>query len=210
MKKPLISILAIMLLTLTSTAQNNRVQPDEIKTLFGCHPQNNGFYVGIGGGYSQINGKNSFTSIFRAAWIIDHSFALGLAATGFSNDLYVGHSYESKYNSIQGGYAGLLLQPIIFPKYPVNVSFPVLLGVGGVASVSTFYNEPWDAYREIHDVNCYFIVEPAAEVELNLVRWLRLSAGVSYRFNSLTNLQGYSKDVLRGLSGNVTLSFGKF
>ncbi|MDX9932700.1 MAG: hypothetical protein RB294_08960, partial [Bacteroidales bacterium] len=117
---------------------------------------------------------------------------------------------ETEFSSIQGGYAGLLLQPVIFPKFPVHISFPVLLGAGGAASVSTYYNEPWDAYWEMQDETFYFIVEPAAEVELNLIRWIRLSAGVSYRLTSPVNLQGYSNDVLRGLSGNVTLSFGKF
>ncbi len=210
MKKLLISISAILLLTVASIAQNDSVRPDEIKTLFGSHPHSNGFYVGLGGGYSQIDGQNAFTTTFRSAWIIDHSFAIGLAATGFSNDLYVGHSSETEFSSIQGGYAGLLLQPVIFPKFPVHISFPVLLGAGGAASVSTYYNEPWDAYWEMQDETFYFIVEPAAEVELNLIRWIRLSAGVSYRLTSPVNLQGYSNDVLRGLSGNVTLSFGKF
>jgi len=210
MKKLLISISAILLLTVASIAQNDSIRPDEIKTLFGSHPHSNGFYVGLGGGYSQIDGQNAFTTTFRSAWIIDHSFAIGLAATGFSNDLYVGHSSETEFFSIQGGYAGLLLQPVIFPKFPVHVSFPVLLGAGGAASVSTYYNEPWDAYWEMQDETFYFIVEPAAEVELNLIRWIRLSAGVSYRLTSPVNLQGYSNDVLRGLSGNVTLSFGKF
>ena len=210
MKKLLISISAILLLTVASIAQNDSIRPDEIKTLFGSHPHSNGFYVGLGGGYSQIDGQNAFTTTFRLAWIIDHSFAIGLAATGFSNDLYVGHSSETEFSSIQGGYAGLLLQPVIFPKSPVHISFPVLLGAGGAASVSTYYNEPWDAYWEMQDETFYFIVEPAAEVELNLIRWIRLSAGVSYRLTSPVNLQGYSNDVLRGLSGNVTLSFGKF
>ncbi len=210
MKKVLISISAILLLTVASIAQNDSTRSDEIKTLFSARDHSNGFYVGLGGGYSQLDGHNAFTTTFRSAWIIDHSFAIGLAATGFSNDLYVGHSSETEFSSIQGGYAGLLLQPVIFPKFPVHVSFPVLLGAGGAASVSTYYNEPWDAYWEMQDETFYFIVEPAAEVELNLIRWIRLSAGVSYRFTSLTDLQGYSNDVLRGFGGNVTLSFGKF
>lgn len=210
MKKLLISISAILLLTLASTAQNDSVRSGEIKTLFGSCDHSNGFYVGLGGGYSQIDGQDAFTTTFRSAWIIDHSFAIGLAATGFSNDLYVGHSSETEFSSIQGGYAGLLLQPVIFPKFPVHISFPVLLGAGGAASVSTYYNEPWDAYWEMQDETFYFIVEPAAEIELNLIRWIRLSAGVSYRLTSPASLQGYSNDVLRGFGGNVTLSFGKF
>ncbi len=210
MKKVLISFSAILLLTLVSTAQNDSIRSSEIKTLFGNRDHSNGWYVGLGGGYSQIDGHNAFTTSFRSAWIINHSFAIGLAATGFSNDLYVGHSAGTDYSSVQGGYAGLLLQPVIFPKFPVHVSFPVLLGAGGAMSVSTYYNEPWEAYWERQDENFYFIVEPAAEVELNLVHWIRLSAGVSYRITSPVNLQGYSSSMLRGFAGNVTLSFGKF
>ncbi|HCB61036.1 MAG TPA: hypothetical protein DHV29_11795 [Bacteroidales bacterium] len=210
MKKIILSLAAFLMLTMGSIAQNDSIQTDEIKTLFGSHDHSNGWYVGLGGGYSQIDDKNAFTTSFRSAWIINHSFAIGLAATGFSNDLYVGHESGSDYSSVQGGYAGLLLQPVIFPKFPVHVSFPVLLGVGGAMSLSTYYNEPWEPYWDIRDESYYFIIEPAAEIELNLIKWIRLSAGLSYRFTTPLNLYGYSDDVLRGFGGNVTLSFGKF
>ncbi|HPF01559.1 MAG TPA: hypothetical protein PKY63_12905, partial [Bacteroidales bacterium] len=75
MKKVLISFSAILLLTLVSTAQNDSIRSSEIKTLFGNRDHSNGWYVGLGGGYSQIDGHNAFTTSFRSAWIINHSFA---------------------------------------------------------------------------------------------------------------------------------------
>ncbi|MPM70022.1 hypothetical protein SDC9_116973 [bioreactor metagenome] len=208
MKKIFLTIATVAMLAFAAFAQEEN--NNEIRTLLGSKPHSNGGYIGLGGGYTQISGKDAFTTTFRGAWIIDHGFAIGVAGTGFSNDLYVGHESGSNYSSMQGGYGGLLLQPIIFPKFPVHVSFPVLLGVGGAASVTTFYNEPYDPYWDMHDEAFYFIAEPAAEVELNLVKWIRLSMGVSYRLTSPLNLSGYGDHDLQGLSGNVTLSFGKF
>lgn len=208
MKRILLTMAAVAMLVFAALAQDEG--NNEIKTLMGSKPHSNGGFIALGGGYSQIAEKDAFTSTFRAAWIIDHGFAIGLAGTGFSNDLYVGHSSGSDYSSIQGGYGGILMQPIIFPKFPVHISFPVLLGVGGAASVSTYYNEPWDAYWDMSDETFYFIAEPAAELELNLVKWIRLSMGVSYRFTSPLNLYGYGNHDLNGFSGNVTLAFGKF
>ncbi len=209
MKKLLFGFLFLFSAVVASYAQTDSTG-DELKTLFGHKPHSNGFYVGLSGGYTQIDSRDAFTTGFRAGWIIDHGFAVGLAAGGFSNDLYVGHSSGSNYSSLQGGYGGLLLQPIVLPRYPVHVSFPVLLGAGGAMSLQTHYYEPYEADWNIQDEAFYLIAEPAVEVELNLVKWIRFSVGASYRFTSPLSLQGYSSDELHGFSANATLSFGKF
>lgn len=191
-------------------AQNDSTRNQEIKTLFGSKPHSHGGFASLGVGYSQIDQQDAFTSTFRGAWLIDHTFAIGISATGFSNDLYINHPSGANISSIQGGFGGILLQPVIAPRFPVHVSFPVTLGVGGVASLQTHYYDDFDATWYVNDEAFFFIAEPGVELELNLVRFIRASFGVSYRYTSSVLLQGYENDVLHGLSGNFSLSFGKF
>lgn len=210
MKKTISFWLLAFILSFSSFAQTDGSTDDGVKTLFGNKSRSHGGYAGLGVGYTQIDGQDAFTTTFRGAWIIDHSFAIGISATGFSNDLYIDHPSGSDYNSLQGGFGGILLQPIIAPKFPVHVSFPITLGAGGVAALNTHYYDAFDASWYVEDEAFYFIAEPGVEVELNLVKFIRASVGASYRFTTPLALNGYSSGELRGFTGNFTLSFGKF
>ena len=64
-------------------------------------------------------------------------------------------------------------------------------------------------YKQI-DSDAFFIVEPGVEIELNLVKFMRLGIGGSYRWTSNVGLQDHKKDFLHGFSGNISLKFGKF
>ncbi len=205
-----ITFLILFLSSMTLWAQENSSNNDEIKTIFGSKPHSHGGYVLLGGGYTQIDGRDAFTSTFRGAWLIDHSLGIGIAATGFSNDLFLNHPAGSDIRSLQGGYGGLLIQPVVAPKFPVHVSFPVVLGAGGVAAMRTHYYDDFDASWFVEDEAYYLFAEPGAEIEFNLVKFIRASVGVSYRFTSSLTLNGYSSSDLRGFAGSFSLSFGKF
>jgi hypothetical protein len=52
----------------------------------------------------------------------------------------------------------------------------------------------------------FFILEPQANVLWRVTRWMRVNAGVGYRAIAGTEVLG---DELRGVSGNLSLEFGK-
>ena len=182
---------------------------DEVNTLF-KKPHSNGGYGGISFGYTNINDKNTFISGAKGGWILDHGLVLGLAGYGFTNN--INYSTNSDERILAGGYGGLLIEPIIFPKSPVHVSFPVLIGGGGLTS---FENSGyWDPYD--YPATVYFIFTVGAELELNIVSFFRIAIGVDYRFtpdiilNDITGDQLVPTDVMRGFSANLVLKFGKF
>lgn len=192
-----------------SFTEKQQQNPSEVQTLFGSHSGSGG-YGALSIGYTKINGQDAILMGARGEWIIGHGFGLGLGGYGFLNDpILVG---DLNY-SLAGGYGGLYMEPILFGWYPVHLSFPILIGAGGVAntSYSTDYYDPyedWNGYVE--DATAFFVAEFGAELEFNLVRFFRLALFGSYRYTSNINMLEIPTDALRGWSVGMTFKFGSF
>ena len=210
--KNLVLILILVLGGTIAFAQDD-YNDDQIQTIFSKQKRNGG-YGAISFGYSYIDGKDAFITGARGAFIFDHSFAIGLGAYGFVNNLDY-HSYFDNQPldyTLAGGYGGIFVEPIVAGKMPVHLSFPVLFGVGGAALVEDHGWNGWhhpDPFNDL-DHDLYFVVEPSVELEFNVTRFFRTAAFVSYRYTSNIELYETDEDVLRGLNFGVTFKFGKF
>ena len=219
-------ILALLLagLTLTGFAQEKE-NGDDYKTLFGGDEITHGGYGGLSVNYSQIDGKDAILVGARGAWIINHGLAIGFGGYGFANDMKYYKTIDNVYDkyNLAGGYGGLLIEPIIGSRYPVHVSVPILIGAGGIGLIQHHWNKfddndyDWDDnddYDKDHyrpeDADAYFVVEPGIELELNMVKFMRLAIGGYYRYTSDLELADTDSDILNGFSGGITLKFGKF
>jgi len=134
-KKLFTLLMAILMMALVNAQDNN----EEMKLLFNKKDKSgnkiaNGGYGAITIGWTQIDGQNAATMGARVAWIANHHFGLGLAGRGFITDFSTSTTYNPSEYFLAGGYGGLMFEPIIAPMYPVHVSFPILLGVGGVTA----------------------------------------------------------------------------
>ncbi|MCI0522234.1 MAG: hypothetical protein L0Y37_01125, partial [Bacteroidales bacterium] len=45
------------------------------------------------------------------------------------------------------GYGGFIIEPIVAPMYPVHVSFPILIGGGGISYVETDWEPLTDSLQ---------------------------------------------------------------
>ncbi len=180
---------------------------DEIKTLLGRSTSIGG-YGGLSVLYSQIDAKDAFIFGARGAVIMDHVFALGIGGAGFVNDFHYDY-LEDKNLSLAGGYGGMFFEPIIIPKFPVHISIPVLVGVGGVALTSMESND-WEDEYFVEDAESFLVIEPGVEIEMNITRYFRFSLGGYYRYTSEIDLMDTESDVLNGFSFGVNFKFGKF
>jgi len=200
-----------------SSMEEQKRNPDDVQTLFDPHSGSGG-YGAISIGYTKINGQDAILMGARGEWLIGHSFGLGLGGYGFLNDpIY--NAVEDLNYSLAGGYGGLYMEPILFGWYPVHLSFPILIGGGGVAntSYSADYNDPYEELNGyVVDATAFFVAEFGAEVEFNLVKFFRLSLFGSYRYTSNINLGDTDDmvdipaDALRGWSVGMTFKFGSF
>mgnify|MGYP006935313124 CR=1 FL=1 len=222
MKLNYILTLFISFAFLTATiAQDNQ---NEYKTLFkkdDTKQTTNGGYGSFGFGYTQIDGKDALQFSGRAAWIVNHHLALGIAGRSFFNNLKKTDEIGDYY--MAGGYGGIFIEPIIAPNSPVHVTFPILFGVGGVAAKhgNVWDEQYWD--DNYYDTDVYLVFEPGAEVEFNITSFFRLSLGGSYRLTNGVDLQYkyysngdyqepivVSKNALDAFNFNINFKFGWF
>jgi hypothetical protein len=209
--KIFISALLILLSSAAFSQENDSPkQNQEFQTLLG-HDKHNGFYGAFSVGYTEIEDKQAVTFGGRLEWIAGHSIGLGFGGTGFINE----NHFEPSLNSnvfLTGGYGGIYIEPIVMPNFPVHISFPILLGAGGVSYVTEDMN--WD-HNMIEDTEAFLIAEPGAELELNLTRNFRLAIGTSYRFTTPFNVgtsleTEVNSKALQGFSFMMTFKFGRF
>jgi hypothetical protein len=184
---------------------------NEIQTLTG--PGSHiGFYFGFTTGYSRIDVYDAVNAGASVALIANHSLAVGFSGKGFVSEPFRGEAGTTGKYNYAGGYGGLLIEPILFPKRPVHLSFPVLLGAGGIARnrVSGIYH-PYD-YDDffIDDAEAFLIAEPGVEIEVNVARWLRMGMGVSYRIVSSFDSGDFVSGEFDGFNGGLSLKVGLF
>lgn len=207
---------AIFMVALFFAAINMQAQDErtEIRTLFdNSGIRSNGGYGAVNVGYSRIADRDAILIGGQGAWLINHRFGIGLAGTGFITERSFDGQLNDRYLTT-GGYGGLLFEFISMPQSPIHLSFPLVIGAGGVSytrSRSDF------EFFESEDSQAFFVVEPGVELELNVVKIMRMSFGVKYRYTSKIDLNYngtqqriLSDDALNGLSASVSLKFGKF
>lgn len=148
----------------------------------------------------------------RGAFVIDHFLEIGMGGYGISTQ----PRFNSDSDTFQlgGGYGGLYVEPVLGSRLPVHVSFPILLGVGGIQKSEYDDSngeiiEPDIAKRRFEN-DAFFIVEPGANLEFNLTKNVRLGAGASYRLIYGLDLNDVPNDILDNWAIDFTLKVGQF
>lgn len=176
--------------------------------------------VGIWGGMSsQFTGIGEHEAVLfgiRGGIIMNGALTVGVAGYGISgylNDLWYPNLDNGKGAYLDGGYGGLFIEPVFAPNLPVHISFPIIMGAGGVAyTKSAVYN--WYDHHYYNDTyidySPFFVFEPGVEVEMNLLKFVKFGVGASYRHTKGLNLIETSSTILNGYSAGFTLKVGIF
>jgi hypothetical protein len=217
MKKLFLAVIlsGLVMVSFAQNDDNNLNESDnrnEIRTLMG---QNNamGGYAGLTMQYARIDDRDAYLFGIRGGALIGHLMTMGVAGYGFFNDV--------KYNAtlgydlrLAGGYGGFFFEPILMPKMPVHVAFPVMIGAGGVAVVSSNDNSWWEKDLKSRASDAFMIIQPGVEVEMNVTKFFRFCVGGYYRYTSDINIENpdyaVDTDIMRDLSVGVTFKFGRF
>ncbi len=212
-------VLAVILMGTTLFAQDNdQKKNDEIRTLIGKNEKmTHGWFIGLQSGYTHLQDRDAWMGGIAAGWIINHNLTIGLSGMGFGNceNLYYENIEDTLGAYLEGGYGGLLVEYTLFPKSLVHITFPVMIGGGSISMTSKDKYREWDGneWKWDHKVlteDAFFVVEPGIRVELNIVKCIRLNAGVSYRYVPDLNVKNMSPNLLNNLTATIGLKFGEF
>jgi hypothetical protein len=203
-------LFAILAFCFVTSAMAQEKEKKEFKTLLGNHHYSNGAYGALMINYTQINNDDILLIGARGGIIINQSITIGLAGYGLASD----NEYKilgKDIVNLAGGYGGLLIEPIVGPRLPVHLAFPIIIGAGGIAYISDLWSAEDDEYHNnVYDSDAFFVIEPGIEIEMNLTRFMRIGLAATYRYTSKINLPERSEDFLRGFNFGLSMKFGKF
>jgi hypothetical protein len=152
---------------------------------------------GCGGPIIKLSGVNNIFCVFvggRGGWIINHMFMIGGGGYGLVSDVFIS---GNKLHMECGGF---------YAEYIFNSDALVHFTAGSLIGMGTAHYDP-----EGSDSRSFFVLEPEANVELNVVTFFRVCAGVSYRFAiGASGPAGLNDAALSGLSANLFFKFGHF
>jgi hypothetical protein len=187
------------------------VPDDRIRTL--VNPgASKGFYVSGNIGI-QADAKQPFVMVGTSgAYIINDKFAIGLAGAAYSNDLELNPQF-GRYTFTEGGYGGLLLEPIFFSNSTVHFTVPVVFGAGSSVVYEldeASYRNPGERFAEadFFHRNNYLMIEPGVNVELNVTRFMRLGFKASYVLTSDVSESVVPAPSIDGLQMGMNLRLG--
>lgn len=248
--KKLSTIILAFAIGATSFAQNDVIlkqkehletEPQQIQSLFG-RADSHGFYLSSGIAYTTVNRYDAITIGGRMVYIADHAFAFGIGGQGFFTEPKADQNINDglDFYSFGGGYGGFIFEPILAGRSPIHLSFPILVGAGGIAYFRGFTNSSWQQFdnadgwdsadwnwEENEDYNFeqndilaprpFLVVKPSVELEMNLFKHFRIAFSTSYRATTDINMKypdGSSivrnKKPLNGISYGVVFKMGIF
>lgn len=191
------------------------VSAQQVESLFKSSGPSGG-YGAISNKFTSINGEYANLVEVYGGWFIKRKFLLGLGASALTNDIRVPDEYSAfplQKLSWQYGQFGLMTEYVFWSNRIVHANLTMFSGAGFTLQYQRHTNEgyhDWDYENDVHDESFFYVMEPGAQLEINLFRWLRLSPGVSYRKTFGADGVGIGDKALSDWSYNITLKAGKF
>lgn len=150
--------------------------------------------------YGVSAGSGAFATGIRGGIYLDRRFALGLAANIFGDERT---SFSRNGVRDMGSSSGVLLQYVLMSDRLVHASFEATVGTGRWCDVIN------DAHNGCSG-KTFVALEPAANLELNVARHVRVATGLAYRQAITDGTGGPSTGDLSRLVVRTALVFGRF
>jgi hypothetical protein len=204
-------LLLLLLIPAFVTAQDNQ----EMQTLFG-KTNHLGWWVSPEFAYTKVDGRDAWLGGISGGIISNHSFSIGLAGYGVmnSNNLAYENILDTQTVYLYSGYGGLKLEYRLYPLKQINIAFPLLIGGGGVGYStwnwhSDYHHNHYESNGDYYYIwDGFFVLEPGVTVGINILKFMRLNAGVSYRYVPSVNLPKLDKNAMSNFNATVALQFG--
>jgi hypothetical protein len=175
---------------------------DEPQTIVGGRPDAqpivSGWFVAPTFGTTGWGGSLAYSPGLRGGVYLNRRFAIGLAVNGIGDGQT---HFGTDGNRNFGSYGGLLLQYVVQSNRVVHVSFESTIGDGR-----------WCVTADSNACvgKRFLVVEPAANLEVNVARHVRFTTGIGYRFAVAGSGEGPSSRDMSSLVVRSGLVFGSF
>jgi hypothetical protein len=183
-----------------------QVTTDEQQTAIGDRSDRpttiSGWFVAPTIATTGFGGELAYAPGLRAGIYLNRRLAVGVATNGLGQD---GTSFGRHEIRKAGVYGGLLLQYVVQSNRLFHATLESTIGAG-----------QWYTYaantdgQDIVDGRRFLAFEPAANVELNVARHVRLATGVGYRFAVAGAGAGPSSGDMSSLVVRTALIVGSF
>jgi hypothetical protein len=175
--------------------------------------KSSGFYGAFTNASTSINGEYANLNGLYFGYFINQRLMIGIGGAATNNGLRVPEAHKTIPGAdlrYQYGHFGLMTEYVMNSNKKVHFAFNLLSGAGFTAQCLERDRDERRYKDYSHDTNFFVVLEPGAQVEVNLTKWMRVSPGISYRQTIGSDAKGLSDSDLSNVSGNVTLKFGKF
>ncbi|NJB69794.1 hypothetical protein GGR42_000256 [Saonia flava] len=170
-----------------------------------------GVYVGVNFFYGKIDNANTYSFESHVAYVVDRKLILGLGWTSFYSEQNFTQFTFSDDIDFAGGYGGFHIEPILFSEKKVNLSLPVLIGLGYVGYLDKVFDRDGTNELLINNNNdLVFVVEPGINVLYNISRYVQLEAGIRYRISDKIDLEPHYIKNINGFSAGLGIRLGVF
>jgi len=214
MKKTTLTYLVILFGALFCANAQDEQSDEEDGDYVEFNDRNNvvhGVYLGLNFAYGKIDDKDSYMGGLKIAYVANQQFEVGFAGKFLYSEQNVFNTQNGINEDLIGGYGGLHLEPILFSKSLVNLSFPLLIGAGAVGYVDRkLIRQEEDINLDEDDVAVLFVLEPGVTALFNINRYLQLEAGIKYRFSNKIDLFESPINRINGFSAGIGIKVGVF
>ncbi|MFH0883631.1 MAG: hypothetical protein V2A56_11640 [bacterium] len=160
--------------------------------------------------WTTFNGEDALIVGGTGAWVINRTLYIGGGGYGLASNhdgpLIEGYDGTPK---LQMGYGGAMLGLIVRNDDLVYIVGDVMIGGGTVANSTHPGDSDHDNWTN-EDTESFWFVQPMLRAELNVTRWMRVSASVGYR--SVRDFSGFgiTAEDASGTMAGVTFRFGSW
>jgi len=146
----------------------------------------------------------------RGGLIINDNFVIGGSGMGLAHprdrDSLSGENYSGNYDRVDFAYGGGMVEYYFAPKSLFGLSIGATIGGGGLTFHSS--KEAYDDDEFSSDV--FFVAEPEVNFFINVTKFCRLGAGISYRYVRGIGVDEFDNKDFRGPSIGIIAAFGWF
>lgn len=157
-----------------------------------------------------VKGHGGMLAGGYGAWIINHSFYIGFGGAGLGNNILAPEEAQTDPNFdryMKFGYGGLVAGYTINSDKLLHFNIMTIIGGGGMKYV---FLDSYNSGNSESETDSFFAAQLGAYLEINIIEYMRVMVGGSYRQTSGLSSVGLTDSDISGPAFELHLKFGKF